>query len=44
MAAKLELDHAQHFAFRRGFAGPDLELACALLRKHLKAADDGETA
>ena len=44
MAAELELDDAEHFAFRRGLAGPDFELAGTLLHEHFQAADDGETA
>jgi len=39
-AAEFQFYYAEHFAFRGGLAGPDFELAGALLREHFKAADD----
>src|ERR1700722_19229175 len=43
-AAKLELNDTGHFRFRRWLAGPDFELARALLREHLESADDVQAA
>src|ERR1017187_601760 len=42
--AQRQLDDAQHLCFRRGFAGPDLELARALLHKHFQPTDYREAA
>ena len=36
MAAEFEVDDAEHFGFGGGLAGPDFELACALLDEHFK--------
>src|ERR1035441_4206028 len=42
--AQRQFHHPQHLRFGSGFAGPDFELARALLHKHLHAADGGNAA